>query len=238
MNEYNEVIGKNIYFLDFESNKKGELFLLGVEFQKNFTCYVLNKNLYPICENENYIEKFNIQYEQPQNIVSKLLKSMSVSKDIIVAYSIPELKLIQKLIPRSELPSLSYLNLLKAAKAWINKYHKDEFENLSDFRSYSNNFIAKKKSLASIMRLLPNCPQATNLYGPGKTTTRINYVINALNKNKSFSNLSARQKAKTTNFLNHNYYDVTSLRYLLEEIIKKDPKLIQNAIYKLTDIKS
>jgi hypothetical protein len=238
MIDYKDVLNKNYYFLDFESNKKEEMFLLGVEIEQNFTCYVINEYLSPICENENYKEKFNIQYGKPKDIVSKLLSSMSEDNDVIVAYSTPELKLIQKTIPKGNLPNILYLNLAKAAKTWVNKYHKEEFENLSKFRSYSNSFIAKKRSLASIMRLLPQSPQASNLYGPGKTTTRINYVINALKKFKKFSELSTRQKIKTTNFLNHNFYDVTCMRYLLEEIIKRDPKLLQKGIYKLTDVKS
>ena len=238
MAEYKDFLNKNYYFLDFESNKKHELFLLGVEVKKNFTCYVINEDLSPICENENYKDRFNIQYGKPKDIISKLLSSMSADNDVIVAYSSPELKLIQKIIPKENLPNILYLNLAKAAKTWVNKYHKVEFEKLSKFRSYSNSFIAKKRSLASIMRLLPQSPQASNLYGPGKTTTRINYVINALKKYKKFSELSTRQKIKTTNFLNHNYYDVTCMRYLLDEIIRQDPKLLQKGSYKLTDIKS
>ena len=50
--------------------------------------------------------------------------------------------------------------------------------------------------------------------------------------------LENTQKSKTTRFLKHNHYDVVGMRYLLEQIINDDPKLLRKAIYKLTDNKT
>ena len=75
-------------------------------------------------------------------------------------------------------------------------------------------------------------------YAPGKTTARINSVLSGLRAHKKFSELTNTQKSKTTKFLKHNHYDVVGMRYLLEQIINDDPKLLRKAIYKLTDNKS
>ena len=109
-----------------------------------------------------------------------------------------------------------------------------------NFQNYENIviiFIAKKHSLASMTRLLSKDKHAPSDYAPGKTTSRINAVLTGLKVNKNFSNLTNTQKTKTTKFLKHNHYDVIGMRYLLEEIINEDPKLLQKAIYKLTDDK-
>ena len=84
------------------------------------------------------------------------------------------------------------------------------------------------------MRLLPKEQQAPTFYGPGKTTTRINHIINGFKSNKKLTRV---QKGKATNVLKHNYFDVTSLRTLLDEIINKDPSRLNNAIYHISEIK-
>ena len=238
MIDYEDILKKNIYYLDFESNKKGDLFLLGVEVKRNFTCYVINEDLSPICENEYYKENFNIQYRKPKDIISKLLSSMSEDNDVIVAYSIPELEIIQKQISKEKLPNINYLNLARIARAWKNKFHKEAFAQLPELRKHSSSFIAKKNSLASITRLLSSDKHAPTDYAPGKTTSRINSVLSGLRVHKKFSDLTNTQKSKTTRFLKHNHYDVVGMRYLLEQIINDDPKLLRKAIYKLTDNKS
>ena len=237
MVDYQSILEKNIYYLDFESNKKGDLFLLGLENKKNFACYVLKKELLPICENENYVKKFNIKYGDPDTLLPSLLQTIQMNNGVIAAYSTAELEIIQNKISRETLPSIYYLNVARIARAWKNKFHKETFNKLPELRKHSNNFIAKKNSLASINRLLSKDKQAPTDYAPGKTTSRINAVLNGLKVNKKFSALTNTQKTKTTKFLKHNYYDVIGMRYLLEEIIYNDPKLLQKAIYKLTDYK-
>ena len=237
MVNFESILEKNIYYLDFESNKKGDLFLLGVENKQNFACYVLKKELLPICENENYVKKFNIKYEDPDTFLPNLLQTIKINNGIIAAYSTAELEIIQNKISRESLPSIYYLNVARIARAWKNKFHKETFDELPELRRHSNNFIAKKNSLASITRLLSKDKHAPTDYAPGKTTSRINAVLNGLKVNKKFSALTNTQKTKTTKFLKHNHYDVIGMRYLLDQIIYDDPKLLQKAIYKLTDDK-
>ena len=238
MINYEYILEKDIYYLDFESNKKGDLFLLGVEHKQNFVCYVLKKELSPICENENYQKKFNIIYKDPEIILPRLLQTINTNNGVIVAYSIAELEIIQKQISKEKLPNIYYLNLARIARAWKNKFYKEAFNNLPELRIHSSNFIAKKNSLASITRLLSSDKHAPTDYAPGKTTSRINSVLSGLRVHKKFSDLTNTQKSKTTRFLKHNHYDVVGMRYLLEQIINDDPKLLRKAIYKLTDNKS
>ena len=238
MVNYEDILEKNIYYLDFESNKKGDLFLLGVEHKQNFVCYVLKNELSPICENKNYKKRFNIIYEDPETILPRLLQTINTNSGVIAAYSIAELEIIQKQISKEKLPNINYLNLARIARAWKNKFHKEAFDKLPELRKHSSSFIAKKNSLASITRLLSSDKHAPTDYAPGKTTSRINSVLSGLRVHKKFSDLTNTQKSKTTRFLKHNHYDVVGMRYLLEQIINDDPKLLRKAIYKLTDNKS
>ena len=127
MVNYEKIIDKEIYYLDFETNKKKDLFLLGIEHSQKFTCYVLNKELSPICENENYKKKFNISYEDPESLLPKLLKKIEI---------------IQNVISKDTLPNVYYLNVARIAKAWKNKFYMQAFNELPELRKYSNNFYS------------------------------------------------------------------------------------------------
>lgn len=238
MTSYKNILNREFYYLDFESNKAGDLFLLGIEHNKNFTCYVINEDLSFLCDNENYVTNFNVKFENHKSLITNLLKSIHDKNGVIVAYSIAELEIIQSIVSKENLPDIDYLNLARAARSWKNKFYKEAFDKLPELRKHSSNFIAKKNSLASIMRLLPSKAQAPNDYAPGKTTSRINDIIKGFKVKKEYSKLTPVQKAKATKLLKHNHYDVTILRVLLEEIIQKDPSRLAKAIYKLSDIKS
>ena len=67
-------------------------------------------------------------------------------------------------------------------------------------------------------------------YAIGKTTSRFNKVISALEKNnQDYTSLTAVQKAKATKALKHNSYDVESMVELLSAIQGADPKIIERA---------
>ena len=42
----NEFLNKKLFFLDFETNKKEDFFLVGLEIEDIYTCYIVEKNLY------------------------------------------------------------------------------------------------------------------------------------------------------------------------------------------------
>ena len=238
MKNYKDILKRDLYFLDFESNKAGDLFLLGLEHDKKYTCYVINEELSFLCDNEYYIKKFNIKFEEYKTLINYLLKSINDTNGVIVAYSIAELEIIQRTVSINNFPNILYLNLARAARSWKNKFYKDAFDKLPEFRKNSNNFIAQKNSLASMMRLLPSETQAPQDYAPGKTTSRINDIIRGFKAKKEFSKLTVVQKGKATKLLKHNYFDVTILRILLNKIIDKDPSRLNKAIYSIKDIKS
>ncbi len=50
----NEFLNKKLFFLDFETNKKEDFFLFGLEIENIYTCYVVEKNLYPFLSAKNF----------------------------------------------------------------------------------------------------------------------------------------------------------------------------------------
>jgi hypothetical protein len=131
---------------------------------------------------------------------------------------------------------LRYLNLLSAAKRWIRKHRKNEFEALPPFRLGADSFTQRRQkySLASVMRLTGF--QAEKDYAPGKTTSRFNSVIGALRlRDQNFDNLTAVQKAKATKALKHNEFDVKAMSVLFDLISKEDASCLRKSIVKLFD---
>ena len=72
MKNYKDILKRDLYFLDFRSNKAGDLFLLGLEHDKKYTCYVINEELSFLCDNEYYIKKFNIKFEEYKILINYL----------------------------------------------------------------------------------------------------------------------------------------------------------------------
>ena len=76
-------------------------------------------------------------------------------------------------------------------------------------------------------------------YGPLKTTSRINSVINGIynnrNKENSFNNLTAVQKGKATKLLKHNKFDVEAMDILTTHIIEKDKTCFRKAFSYLNE---
>ena len=134
------------------------------------------------------------------------------------------------------LDKFHYVNLLKAAKSWIYKCKKEEFDALPPFRKGANEYQARtlKNSLASIMRLT-NFPSRSD-YAPGKTTKRFNMGIKGLVRHsQDYDKLTATQKRNLTQALDHNEYDVKALVVLLAEIKKDHPKALERATHSLFD---
>ena len=121
---YKDILNREFYYLDFESNKAGNLFLLGIEHKKKFTCYVINEDLSFLCDNEDYVTNFNIKFVNYKSIIIDLLKSIHDNNGVIVAYSIAELEIIQSIVSKENLPDIDYINLARAARSWKNKFCK------------------------------------------------------------------------------------------------------------------
>lgn len=214
------------HFLDFETNTKGEFYLVGCANAGNFQQVILTPRLLGLSED------LGIKITRPDEFAREFLKVVRARHGTVVAYSTAEQKTLMSLLPDDQdlLGSVKYLNLAKAARLWIRKYKKKEFEALPPLVKSANEFSKKRhpKSLASICRLI-GCDAPAD-YAIGKTTSRFNTVISALEKkNQDYLCLTAVQKAKATKAIKHNRYDVESMVALLSAIHVADPKIIERA---------
>lgn len=213
-------------FLDFETNKKGDFYLAGYEIAGVFRQVILTPRLRALAQ------ELQIQLARPEDFSRDFLEGVRAQQGTVVAYSTAEQNTLMSLLPdeRSLLNSVQYLNLAKAARAWIKRYKQKEFDALPPLVKSANDFSKKRhpKSLASICRLIDF--DAPTDYAIGKTTSRFNTVISALEKkNHNYLSLTAVQKAKATKAIKHNRYDVESMIELLKTIRKADPKIIERA---------
>ena len=222
---------QNFYFLDFEADTKGNLYLAGTSTANKFNQTTLNSNLQPLAHAKG------LQSMVPSDFFEQLVKNVTKKKCIIVAYSNAERDILNKILETKGfhfLKTTPYLNLLKAAKLWINRHHKQRFEALPVFRKDLPSFQAKKmkKSLASVMRLTNHL--APSDYAPGKTTKRIFDILSGLNRtNGQFDALTPVQKQKATKLIKHNTFDVLAMKTLLKKIQLEDNSCIETSIQPL-----
>ena len=122
------------YYIDFESNKAGDLFLLGLFADNKFSVSILDERLSALSSWPQYKEDFNIRMVQPKEFLSEILNQINKNSGIMIAYSEAEKHIFNEFLPNTELIDVPYLNLLKAAKRWKNKNHAQRFGKLGDFR--------------------------------------------------------------------------------------------------------
>jgi len=222
------------FFLDFESNKAGQFYLAGSEAKGVFEQRVLTIEL------QGFATAKNLPLQSPNDFVFEMLKRLRDEQLTLVAYSTAEMVIIKSFFKEKastkDFADLRYLNLLSAAKRWIRKHRKNDFEALPPFRLGADSYTQRRQrySLASVMRLTSF--QAEKDYAPGKTTSRFNTVISALRlKEQNFEKLTAVQKAKATKALKHNEFDVKAMSVLFDLISKEDASCFRKSIVKLFD---
>ena len=199
-----------------------------------FCIWVVDNKLAGITQNENYKTNYGLKFLTLHDVMNHIFDEIDKKNGLIVAYSTAEKEIIKKMELDRDLKKVNYLNLLKAAKVWKNKYHRNEFENLKPLRQNVNPFIGRtmRHSLASLMRLVDTEFQAPIDYAPGKTTSRINSVIRGLHNNRnngSYYDLTAVNKAKATKLLKHNEFDVKGMEILMDEIKTSDISCFKKA---------
>jgi len=180
-------------FLDFEGDTKGNFFFAGFQINGKFEQVVLDERLIGLSDFKNL----------PRSDIRTFLEEIcSHSGSVkIYGYSMHEREVFAS-FPQSanrSLDRIHYVNLLKAAKSWIYKCKKEEFDALPPFRKGANEYQAKtlKNSLASVMRLT-NFPSRSD-YAPGKTTKRFNMGIKGLVRHsQDYGKLTATQKKPDT----------------------------------------
>jgi hypothetical protein len=215
-----------LHFLDFETNKKGDFYLVGLASAGEFKQVFLTPKLHGLAS------ELKSEVIEPKNFARSILRDVRESSGSIVAYSTAEKNILLSILSVEDpvLDGITYCNLAKAARRWIRKYKQEEFEALPPLVKTANDFSKKRhpKSLASVCRLINfNAPGD---YAIGKTTSRLNAVINGLEKkDQQYSDLTAVQKAKATKAIKHNRYDVESMIALFDAIQSADPKIIEKA---------
>ncbi len=218
MAKYNRS-SENIWFLDFEGNKAGEVFLAGVLHSGRFKQVVLDERL------SGLASQHSMELKTPIEFISKMIDEVRKVDGVIAAYSNVERDTIEKLFEDigREAPTYNYCNLHAAAKMWVKKHKKQEFADLPPLKKTAKPYEAKRHpySLASVIRLLGH--NAPSDYAIGKTTKRINSVIDGLRaKGGVYQNLTTTKKRQATQLLKHNKFDVESLPSLLDEIASTD----------------
>lgn len=215
-----------LHFLDFETNKKGEFYLVGLANNGEFWQTVLTARL------QGLAAEMGSEVIEPEIFANSFLRDVLDSSGTIIAYSTAEQNILLSIFSNDDplLDGIRYCNLAKAARSWIRIYKQKEFEALSPLVKTADDFSRKRhpKSLASVCRLIGFDAPAD--YAIGKTTSRFNAVIDALeNKNQEYGNLTAVQKAKATKAIKHNRFDVESMIALFDAIQSTDPTLIEKA---------
>ena len=226
---------KNLIFFDFETSTSDVFYIVG--FRENNSQYlkrvVLNSELKGVAEAKKLL------VQEPISFIIDLLNLALENSATLVAYSTAEKDMINQVLNsynKERYLKLRYLNLRKAGKKWINKYKKNEFENLPLFRK-NQKWLKEKSlqnSLASVMRLTDySCPTD---YQPGKTSTKFTLIANILKKkNQDFDQLTPRQKKKVTEVFKHNEFDVNALEVLFNTINNIDKTCLENSITNLFD---
>ena len=218
--------GRNVWFLDFEGNKAGEIFLAGTLHSGEFRQVILDYRL------RGLALQHSMELKTPFEFIDDLIRDVQNANGVIAAYSNAEKQTIEGIYLESgrEVPAYQYCNLHAAAKMWVKRYLKREFADLPPLKKTANKFEARRHpySLASIMRLLGRDAPAD--YAIGKTTKRINAVVSGLRAKKEiYQNLTPTQKRQATQLLKHNEFDVVSLHALLYQIASRDLTLFSKS---------
>lgn len=223
------IAGKTPIFLDFETNKAGDFYMGAFCLSDgDVEQYILDNAL------EGLGGTKGLPVTTPIEFTRRLLEMAIDKNGFIVAYSTAEKVYLNAMVDELDIGSkhleLMYVNILKFAKKWANRYQKTSFEALPPFRKGANPFMQKtqKWSLASVMRLT-DFPAPSD-YAPGSTTKRFNDVRNALRKSgQKYEILTSVQKQKATKVIKHNHYDVLALPYLYKIIFETNQSHIEKA---------
>lgn len=220
-------------FIDFETNRAGEIFLVGIHWNAKFQQIILNEGLIGAGQAKG------LECLTTKEFVDRLVSLANDRPLVLCAYTRAEANVLATYFESIQmpLPDLRYCNLHKAGKKWVRKRKLQEFNKLPPLRIGASAYEQRRQkwSLASVMRVT-NCTAPID-YAPGKTTQRINSVINALTRSGgNFDKITRVNKAKFTKLLKHNEFDVMALVHLFTEIKSSDPHLIEKATCQISEL--
>ena len=214
-------------FIDFETNKSGKFYLVGISDNSAFKQIILNKELKGLAEEKR------MEHVNPDDFFKQTILQIIRNNSTIVAYGDHDKNLIKTHLKEEQLNKINHLNIHKAIRKYIRRTKGMRELYRSFYDALPNNFQNKRYSLINVMYFFTK--EKPSDYAIGHTTSRFNTVINALNKrDQVYSNLTPVQKAKATKALKHNEYDVSSIKWMLAKLSKESPKLIKEFTTKIS----
>ena len=200
--------------IDFESNKAGELFILGYRYQGEFKQIILDRRLEGLTQHQQYALDYMAPPDAAKMIVEKAKKSMAS----VAGYTMVDKTILAQQLGNTD---FDYVNLHSIAKKWINKNFYVEFRDEKNPPDWS------LKSVSEFFGY-----PAERDYARGQTTARINSVISGLKAKKGmYANLTRVQKTKATKLLKHNEFDVNAASLILQvQRTSRDPQSVISAI--------
>jgi len=219
----------NTLYIDFESNKAGELFLVGFDGGSGYTTWILHEELRGWAEGKDF--RF-ATLDDVLDLVSQY--------NTIVAYSTIEQTVINRIASERGrvLPQgISYLNARKVAVTWANKTRKTEFENLPVLGMQVDRYVRpKKNALVGLARLVDMHSSAT--HGYGVVTKRIGQVRKGLSaKSGQFEKLTRHQKVQAAKVITHNRFDVEAMKKIVTVALNERPSLYKRHLKRLASVK-
>ena len=224
-----DVLDKPKIYMDYEANQTHLFYVLGYRWIDETKQIILTDSLKGLAEKEK------LDVCTPAR-ATELILSLALQHDAsIVAFSEAEREYFKYLNDNDRFKKYSnipYINLAKASRTWIRNHYREAFLDLGNYlprrvwnRKQLNN------SLGSRMRLFGNEHQVPVDHAPGRTSSRFNTVLEALErKGQDYSQLSAGQKRKGTQGLKHNCWDVDTLPVLFERIYEEDKQCFARAV--------
>ncbi len=128
---------KRPIFVDFESNKAGDIFLATMVRNRTPEQVVLHPELRPLAEDRG------LPYLSPAAFAEALCREAAALDTAIAGFTLHDGKILAKLRGEAVGP---YLNLARAAKRWIRSQHMDSFAAQPMYKPNSKNWTVRRRT--------------------------------------------------------------------------------------------
>lgn len=214
-------------YIDFEGNKAGELFLVGLDYGEGYKTWILDPALKGWAEAKGY------RFATIEDLLSRVSEA-----ETVVAYSSAEKKTLNALAEQAGFPlasNLKYLDARKVTVVWANRFKKYELDTLPELgRTLKPLNRPKRKSLISLARLAGM--DGWTAYGFGLVTKRLGQVKAGLRaKGGQFDKLTPHQKKQASKVITHNRFDIEAMQELIRRALSDCPALCATHMTSLVD---
>jgi hypothetical protein len=225
-------------YIDFERSTTNDFYLVGTKINEVFKQTVLTPRL------SGYATKHGLKVMSPDEFASIFCDFCRKHNLTVAAYTKAEGQVLQQ---RTDCTGLNYLDLHKAAKKWINKFRRADYEALPQLGVTMNLLPFQhrqlRNSLYSISRLIDEqqldelkIPHFPN-YGWHRVSNWFQTVITGLEQtNGRYGEIARFRKKSGTKALRHNRFDVQILPRLHAVIDECDPNINARCTIDITEI--